>query len=341
MSVTGLSLAQVEEQLRALTTGIIATHVVEATEQVPVRLIAARSERSDLTSIVNMSLLGANSARLADNSFQDLPLSAVADVELRSKVGSITRLNTERMNLVQAYLELGILPGDAFKRLEATLRDADISMPAGYRLEFGGENEKRDQTVTKLFGTAGMLVVLMLIAIVLTFNSFRLAFVTFAAAVQAAGLGIFSLWVFDYPLSFVVLIGLAGLIGLAINAAIVILSELRGIEAARKGDTAAVVEGVMATGRHILSTTLTTVGGFTPLILAGGYFWPPFAVAIAGGALLSMIVSFYFAPAAFVWLTRLRPFGAPGEDSAAAQAALAKSEAAAKGAAQATPHAHT
>ncbi len=158
-----------------------------------------------------------------------------------------------------------------------------------------------------------MLVVLMLLAIVLTFNSFRLAIVTFAAAVQAAGLGLFSMWLFNYPLSFVVIFGLMGLVGLAINAAIVILSELRGNKAARSGDETAVVEGVMSTGDHILSTTITTVGGFMPLILAGGPFWPPFAVAIAGGAFFSMIVSFYFAPAAFLWLTRRRQVSAPGE----------------------------
>jgi multidrug efflux pump subunit AcrB len=56
---------------------------------------------------------------------------------------------------------------------------------------------------------------------------------------------------------------------------------------------------LMNSSRHIVSTTITTVGGFLPLILAGGGFWPPFAMAVAGGVLLSSIVSFYFTPAAF------------------------------------------
>ena len=55
----------------------------------------------------------------------------------------------------------------------------------------------------------------------------------------------------------------------------------------------------MASARHIVSTTITTVGGFLPLILAGGGFWPPFAMAVAGGVLLSAVISFYFVPAAF------------------------------------------
>jgi len=41
---------------------------------------------------------------------------------------------------------------------------------------------------------------------------------------------------------------------------------------------------------------VTTFGGFLPLILEGSQFWPPFAMAIAGGVLLSTIISFYLVP---------------------------------------------
>ena len=324
VSVTGLTLSQVEQQLQALTTGTVVSYIIEQTQQVPVRLIADRANRSSIESIANMSLIGGTAALESDRSFADVPVSAVADVKLTTKVGGIAHRDGERVNLVQAFLEFGILPDVPFKAIQKAIEDEGLAVPPGYKIEFGGESEERDEAVGQLFGTAGMLVILMLLAMVLTFNSFRMAFVTFAAAVQAAGLGLFSLWFFDYPLSFVVIFGLMGLVGLAINAAIVILSELRGNKAARSGDSAAVVAGVMSTGRHIVSTTITTVGGFMPLILAGGPFWPPFAVAIAGGAFLSMIVSFYFAPAAFIWLTRMRPVTAPGEGAPAQRPATSK-----------------
>ncbi|TNE66397.1 MAG: efflux RND transporter permease subunit [Alphaproteobacteria bacterium] len=317
VSVTGLTLSQLEQQLQGLTGGIVATYLIEQTQQVPVRLIANRASRTDIDSIANMSLFGPNARIEGDQSYLDVPVSAVADVQLTTKVGTIEHNDGERMNKVQAYLNYGVLPEVAMQNLGKALALHPVTPPPGYRIEFGGESEKRDEALGQLFGTVGLLMVLMLLAIVLTFNSFRLAFVTFAAAVQAAGLGLFSLWFFDFPLSFVVIFGLMGLVGLAINAAIVILSELRGMPDARAGDTDAVIHGVMKTGRHILSTTITTVGGFTPLILAGGAFWPPFAVAIAGGAFLSMVVSFYFAPAAFLWLTRMRPVTAPGGETPA------------------------
>ena len=76
---------------------------------------------------------------------------------------------------------------------------------------------------------------------------------------------------------------------------------------AAAGDRAAMTEVVMGSTRHILSTTLTTVGGFLPLILAGGGFWPPFAMAVAGGVALSTVLAFAFTPQMFALVHRRMP----------------------------------
>jgi len=96
--------------------------------------------------------------------------------------------------------------------------------------------------------------------------------------------------------------------GLAINAAIVIIAELKGDAQAVQGDSTAIIKGVQSCTRHITSTTITTVGGFLPLILAGGGFWPPFAIAIAGGTVLTTLLSFLFVPAAFSWFSKRSAF---------------------------------
>jgi multidrug efflux pump subunit AcrB len=62
----------------------------------------------------------------------------------------------------------------------------------------------------------------------------------------------------------------------------------------------------MSCTRHITSTTITTVGGFMPLIIAGGGFWPPFAVAIAGGTVLTTLLSFYFVPVMYRLMVKKR-----------------------------------
>jgi multidrug efflux pump subunit AcrB len=60
------------------------------------------------------------------------------------------------------------------------------------------------------------------------------------------------------------------------------------------------VAAVIGATRHIVATTLTTVGGFLPLILfSGGDFWPPLAVVIAGGVGLAMPLGLVLTPALY------------------------------------------
>ncbi|ABV91998.1 efflux transporter [Dinoroseobacter shibae DFL 12 = DSM 16493] len=166
-------------------------------------------------------------------------------------------------------------------------------------MALGGDADARNDTVNRLLAPLGLIVTLSLATIVLTFGSFRLAAVTLVVAVLSAGLSLLSLAVFQYPFGITAIIGVIGSIGVSINAAIIILTGLQQDEAAAAGDRDAMAQVVMNGSRHILSTTLTTFGGFLPLILAGGGFWPPFAMAVAGGVLLSTVVSFYFTPPLF------------------------------------------
>jgi len=125
--------------------------------------------------------------------------------------------------------------------------------------------------------------------------------------VLSAGLSMLSLAIMQYPFGINAIIGVIGSIGVSINAAIIILTGLQGDPDAAAGDTQAMARVVSGSSRHIVSTTITTFGGFLPLILEGGAFWPPFAVAIAGGVLLSTVVSFYFTPPLFALIRRRVP----------------------------------
>jgi len=72
---------------------------------------------------------------------------------------------------------------------------------------------------------------LLITVLVMSFNSFTTTTLILVNALQAAMLGLLSVYIADYPFGFTVIIGLLGLMGLAINAAIVILSELNATSA--------------------------------------------------------------------------------------------------------------
>jgi len=108
------------------------------------------------------------------------------------------------------------------------------------------------------------------------------------------------LWLSGFPLGFNPILGSAGLVGVAINGAIVVLAAIRANPQAREGRLEAIVQETVDAMRHILATTLTTIGGFLPLLIfTGGDFWPPLAVVIAGGVGFSVILSLLFTPAIY------------------------------------------
>ena len=142
--------------------------------------------------------------------------------------------------------------------------------------------------------------------LVLSFNSFRLAGLVGLVGVLSVGCSLAALWFMNYPLGFMAIVGSLGLVGIAINDSIVVLAAIREHPGARAGDPVAIRQVVIRSTRHVLATSLTTAAGFTPLFVAGGLFWPPLAVSIAGGVLGATLLALLFVPSSYIVLARGR-----------------------------------
>ena len=296
--------------------------VIEGAEELPVRVRLADEERADFEELSSLNVLSQGRASgLVE--FSGAPISALGELNLEPSPFSVSHYNGSRTNVISGYVRAGALPAVAVEKFNALWAEEGHTLPRGYRFEFGGDAEARSTAVGNLVSSFGLIIMMMVSTVVLTFNSFRMSGIVFAVAVLAIGLGMLSLTIGDFPFGFQPIIGLIGLVGVAINAAIIILSSLRSDPAARAGDLDAIRETVGETARHITSTTITTFGGFLPLLLSEGGFWPPFATAIAGGVLLSTAVSFFFVPQAYTVLIRFRreQNGAPEATNAAAATA--------------------
>ncbi|MDH5916562.1 efflux RND transporter permease subunit [Vibrio splendidus] len=295
--LNGISLNQFAGMLQTTLTGRESGSVIEGSESVPIRVRVADDARENLAHLSNIRL-----PISSDVYSTGINVSTLAELELTTSRGAITRRNGQRVNTIEGYIEAGVLPQTVLNEFQKRLEN--YQMPSGYTIGFGGESAERDNSVNSLISNVAVVVVLMVLVVVMSFNSFRMSSIIFMVAGLAGGLGLLSVWTFGYPFGFTVIIAMLGIAGLAINAAIVILTELKLDKEASSGNVDAVVEAVMSCTRHISSTTITTVGGFMPLIIAGGGFWPPFAVAIVGGTVLTTLISFYFVPVVYHLMTR-------------------------------------
>ncbi len=306
--LAGLDLVSAARQIDGFAEGATGGSLLEGTEELPVRVRLAETARDSGQEIADLTLVPPQAAATgAAGGFPGIPLAALGESRLVPAETPIVRKDGERINRVQGFLLREVLPEEALKDFQALLAAKPLALPPGYRIEWGGDADERAETVQNLAASAGLILVLTVATIVLTFNSFRLSLITGIVALLSMGLSLFALAVFQYPFGITALIGVIGSIGVSINAAIIILTGMQQDPAAAAGDAPAMRRVVTTASRHIVSTTVTTFGGFLPLILAGGGFWPPFAMAIAGGVLLSTLVSLYFTPSAYALLVRLRP----------------------------------
>jgi multidrug efflux pump subunit AcrB len=336
--LAGLGLADIADQLRASLEGATGGTVIEANEEIPVRVRVGHEERASAERLAGGRVLAPGGAaagpgaadagdgvadRARGASLAGVPIGAIARIELVPELAGITRRNGERVNTVQAFLVPYTLISESLADFEARLAAAGLALPEGYRLELGGESEQRNEALGKLMAFALPLFVLMGGSIVLSFDSFRMAGVIFAVAFLSVGLGQLGVWLFGHPMGFVAIVGTMGLVGVAINDSIVVLSALRADARALAGEFDASVEVVVASARHVLATTLTTIGGFVPLLVWGGRFWPPMAAAIAVGVAGSTIVALLLVPAVHCALQRRAWRRAPAGETQAGSGAPA------------------
>ncbi len=314
---SGLTLTGVSQHLEAALEGVSGGSLLEDTEELPVRVRYEDEWRENLDRLRSIDIPVAQNG--ADR-YQAVPLSSLGIITVEPSESPINRENGERTNTVQAFTPNGILPQVALEAVQAELARDPVSIPTGYRLAVGGDSDERAGTVNNLMAPIGLIVVLTIATIVLTFNRFKLSMITGIVAILSMCMSVLALEIFNYPFGIQALIGVIGSIGVSINAAIIILTALQQDEGAMAGDLERIRDIVMESSRHIISTTTTTFGGFLPLIIEGGGFWPPFAMSIAGGVLLSTIISLYFTPVAFtVTVSKNRKQAPPDLQVVAAQ----------------------
>lgn len=295
----GLVLAELPAQLNTSLSGHPAGFVMEGIHELPVTVRYAEGSRSHPGNLASLPIVASNGP---GRGYTGIPLEQLARIQLEPAASTIERFQGERINMVQGFLLPYVLPAGALSRFEQKLAESGVDLPARYRLELGGEAEERNESVGNLLRTFALFMLLMVAVIVLSLNSFRHAAIIGLVGFLSIGLALFGVRLFGWPLGFTAMIGTLGLVGLAINGAIIVLSALKADAQATAGDLTRCREVVLDSTRHIVSTTVTTIGGFLPLIIFGGTFWPPLATAIAGGVAGSAILALYMVPAIFAAL---------------------------------------
>jgi multidrug efflux pump subunit AcrB len=225
-----------------------------------------------------------------------VPLLQVADFRGGVEPSQIRRHNQER-----ALSIAGIHPDMTALELYDAMRQSleAIELPQGYRLELEGEIKEAEESNEKLLGFAPHALLLIVLLLVLQFDSYRrpaIILLTIPLVVIGANFG---LAVFRAYFDFTAMLGLFSLAGIIINNGIVMIDRIDRGRAGGLDVDEAVVEAAMARARPIVMTTITTIIGLLPLALFGGEFWYGMAIVIMCGLGVGTLLTLGFIPALY------------------------------------------
>ncbi|MCP1728332.1 multidrug efflux pump subunit AcrB [Natronospira proteinivora] len=226
-----------------------------------------------------------------------IPLSEIARIETRWQPAIIQHWDLQRMTQVLSEVVDGQTYVHVLNRVQPKLDALDL--PEGTHYAIGGAAEEAGEANTELFQTLPIGALLLVIFLLVQFNSFRMMGMVLITVPLAVVGVIPGLWLADQPFSFTAILGVVALVGIVVNNAIVLLDRINRNREDGMGLDNAVAEAVGRRTRPILLTTATTVAGLFPLTLTQSTLWPPLAWAIISGLLASTLLTLVVVPALY------------------------------------------
>jgi cobalt-zinc-cadmium resistance protein CzcA len=239
---------------------------------------------------------------LAAPSGERIPLSRLADVRIADGPRLIAREWSQRRITIQCNVrgrDIGSFVNDAQKQIAA-----GVALPAGYRLEWGGQfqNMQRAQRRLTIVVPAALLLIIGLL-----YLSFRDRFdtlVIFASVPFACIGGILAVWMRGMPLSISAAVGFITLSGISVLSSMVLVTAFRELQHHGKSLADSIRPASMESLRTIVMTALVASVGFVPMAIsegAGAEVQRPLATVVIGGVFTSTIFSLLLLPVLYTW----------------------------------------
>ncbi len=281
-------------EISSSTRGLYVGSMLDGNKEIPIRIKNKNRESSELNQV---AFLAINSAEGFDY------VESFSDISYSSEINQINRYQGSRNNAVKAAVYPGTLGSNVLTDVADELRAFEDSLPTGYSLKQFGDAEERAESFGQIFSTFFFFMGLIVVALVMILNSFRQASIILFVGTLCIGLGFLGMFVGFQNFGFIGLVGIVGLAGLAINDSIVVLSHLNEDAGTGKISKHKLIETTIRSTRHIVTTSLTTMGGLLPLLF--DKFFETLAWAMCFGVMGSALLALLLIPSMFCFLGKV------------------------------------
>jgi len=260
---------------------------------IAVRLQA--STRDSIEALRRIPLKTASGARV--------PLASVADIRITEGYSFVRREQLQRYAVIQ--MDVQGRDVDGFVQDANAAIDAQVDLPAGYWIEWGGAFENQQRALAKLSLIVPITIFFIFVLLYTAFNSIKYAALILANVPFATIGGLLALFVTGQYLSVPSAIGFIAVFGVAMLNGIVLVSFLNEQRDRGLSVREAVLQGTQLRLRPVLMTASVAILGLVPMLLStgvGAETQRPLATVVVGGLLSSTLLTLFLLPVLYEWL---------------------------------------
>lgn len=288
-NLAGLTNLDIAGSSAAAINGTSLTNLREGDKQIPVVARLRPNELAGLNDVTNLYVYSASGK-------QKIPVSQVADLNYKFRSEVIRRRNQFRTITVSAAPQPGVLASEVMTAARPALTALENSLPPGYKIEIGGEEELqvdgfRDLAIVLLISVAAIY-----LALTVQFKNAIKPLIVFAAVPFGAVAALLALWVMGAPFGFMGFLGVVSLVGVIVSHIIVLFDFIEERQAEGEPFEQAVLDAGIMRLRPVLITVGATVFGLFPLAAHGGPLWEPLCYAQIGGLTAATFITLLLVP---------------------------------------------
>jgi cobalt-zinc-cadmium resistance protein CzcA len=250
--------------------------------------------RGSVESIRNLPLRTPDGAQIR--------LRDVATVELTEAPAEVTREQGKRKITLGINLS-GRDAGSFVAEAQEAVR-SEVSFPAGYTVDWGGQFENQQRSQRRLMLILPITLAIVFVLLYMTFNSISQAILVFLNIPVSVVGGVLLLWAMGLYMSVPASVGFIAVLGIAVQNGVVMVSFIDNLRQRGAALVEAVREGALLRLRPILMTTLTTLLGLLPLLVAegiGANVQRPLAAVVVGGIFTLVPSTLLLLPTLYGW----------------------------------------
>lgn len=234
-----------------------------------------------------------------------IPLSQIAQLELRSGESTITRETNRRHLTVKLNLR-----GRDLSSFLAEARDRiakEVPIPQGYEVRWGGQFENQQRAATRLAMIVPIVLALIFILLYGAFGVLRYAALILVNVPLALLGGMVALIVRGMTLNVSSAVGFITLFGVAVQNGVILVSGLNELRRTGMPLAEAISVGATQRLRAVLLTATVAALGMLPAALAHGIgsdVQRPLATVVVGGLVSATLLTLFVLPALYYVIER-------------------------------------